>query len=284
MFYDKIAPIKTKPIIKDRVGQAWKVNLSAFRARLAVDPLDDAGLGIWVVEAPWANLAWHTYVLTLIHLRPLRRETEPLKLYLPGASHEMWLMALDPDGDRQSLLDGHGFGKCQFLTPKNFAAQFIEPNDDAAIRRIERTVLSICKGELSPDTDFIRHWVRLFGDNMISRAEQSPDQRGAGRKFCPSAASFSRSGAARDSMLIDRPATVSGTTMHTETPKVATQAATSSNQNSGSRQKRQPLLGLSAFMARSRPHRLGCGRRGTFRLGRTSVPIPGRGLWSSGKH
>jgi len=160
-------PIATPPDLAGPLGRAWKCNLAAGRRIMAVDAEDDATLVHWVIEAPWAHPAWHSYSLVLVHLRPMSARGET-RFYLPCASHEMWLCALDARQDRRPLI-GSGIVQKHWLRPMNFAAQFTEENDAGALVRIERTVVEICQGELSPDTDFQRQWVERFGDNMIRK-------------------------------------------------------------------------------------------------------------------
>src|SRR6185369_6380027 len=81
-------PVTLQPLIKGKHGQAWQVNLTTLRKKLGVDPAKDAGLAHWIIEAPWAHPVWHSYVLVLIHLRPLVGFEKP-HLYLDCATHEL---------------------------------------------------------------------------------------------------------------------------------------------------------------------------------------------------
>lgn len=146
-------------------GKAWRCNLTEGHRINRIRPDDDATLVHWIIEAPWAHPAWHSYSLVLIHLRPLPEGRSSL-IYLPGASHEMWLFALDPKRDRRPLIASCTPDR-NFMEPANFMAQFIARNDEGALSRIERAVEDICDGRLSPDTDFRREWIARFGDNMV---------------------------------------------------------------------------------------------------------------------
>lgn len=157
-------PIDAPPGISGPHGRAWHCDLDANRRHLNVSPENDASLVHWVIEAPWAHPAWHSYSLVLVHLRPLPNGFENL-IYLPDATHEMWLHALDPSKDRRQLIAGHHAG--HWMRPMNFAAQFIEGRDEEALVRIQNAVSDICTGRLSPDTDFRREWCARFGNNMI---------------------------------------------------------------------------------------------------------------------
>lgn len=155
--------ITTPPTIEGRRGRAWQLDLAALRRRrAAIDLSRDCTLAIWLIEAPWAHPLWHSYTLILMHLRPVP-DLETI-IHLPGATHELWLCALDPDQPRQAMLET---GRAMRLEPLNFAAQIIEPSDDAARDAVRFPVELICAGRLSPDTDFIRAWVHLFNDSMV---------------------------------------------------------------------------------------------------------------------
>lgn len=157
-------PITTAPTIEDTHGKAWAVDIDRCYRELNTERAAGADLGSWLVEAPWAHPFWHSYWINLIHLRPIPAITREVRVYLEGATHEIWVMALDPDAPRQPQLDS---GRMQTLQPINFSAQFIEPTDADALKRVEDAVREICAGRLSPDTDFIHAWGAKFGRNML---------------------------------------------------------------------------------------------------------------------
>lgn len=172
MFTPITDPITAVPAMHLQ-AKAWRVDLAEARTARKVAAESDATLDIWIVEAPWAHPAWHSYGIVLIHLRPMP-DNRPTKIYLAGATHEMWVYALDPREDRNVMLRTGGLA---WLQPSNFAAQFIEPSDEAAQARIEKAVHRICEGKLSPDTDYIRHWMHLFGDHMIKDKARAGETR-----------------------------------------------------------------------------------------------------------
>lgn len=169
--------IKTPPALIGPAGKAWRCDLEKRRQMLSVDPSNDGTVAVWIVEAPWAHMAWHSYAIVLLHLRPLKEPRRTL-FHLPNATHEMWVQALNPDYPREPAIS-EGEPWC-FLTPNNFAAQFIAPDDAAAISRIDRDTQRICDGRLNPDTDFIRDWISLYGDNMV-RPEFKPSAPASSR-------------------------------------------------------------------------------------------------------
>jgi hypothetical protein len=155
--------VSTPPTKDGPYSRAWLGDIDAWYAQRNAKREDGGDIASWLVEAPWAHPMWHSYWICLLHLRPTP-DGRPTKFYVDGATHELWLYALDPDQPRQTMLDT---GQFKLLLPTNFAAQFIEPDDEAAKARVAETVRLICIGTLSPDTDFIRQWAALFGDNML---------------------------------------------------------------------------------------------------------------------
>jgi hypothetical protein len=150
--------ITTPPTIETEYARIWNISLLDKEI-----PKRLQGVGLWLIEAGWAHPLWHSYAMSLVNLAPSPGLPAPM-LYIPNATHEMVLLALDPAQPRQPMIDDLNF---QPLHPANFAAQMIMPDDGAAIANVERALLLIADGQLSPDTDFIRDWVRLFGDSMM---------------------------------------------------------------------------------------------------------------------
>jgi hypothetical protein len=157
--------MKAAPTIHLRHGKAWRLDLEAITRRTG---RRDAGVDVWLVEAEWAHPVWHSYLISLIHLRPTPGLLLP-KIYVPCATHELVLYALQPDGDRDRVLvDGLG-SWCKCMSPVNFCAQIVEVTDDLARQRIREAVELICQGSLSPDTDYLGQWCVMFGDGMVKR-------------------------------------------------------------------------------------------------------------------
>lgn len=160
-------PIEKTPDVLGPHGRAWMCDTAEARRIKKVNPEDDATLAIWLIEAQWAHPIWHSFVLFLVHLRPMP-DGQKTKFYVEDATHEFWLYALDPGKSRhpflQTAIDP------AVLLPINFAAQFHELSDDLAMERIKGTVQMICDGKLSPDTDHTGAgglWTKLFNSRMI---------------------------------------------------------------------------------------------------------------------
>lgn len=153
--------VTTPPTMVGTYGRAW---LLPIWPRLLKVP--NSSVCGWLFEASWAHPVWHSYVLSLIHLR----DTPGLSaahISLPGATHEFFLYALNPAFSREETIRT---GPVHNLTPANFGAQFIAADDAAAVQRMEDTVRDVISGQLNPDTDAIRQWVARFGDNMMKKA------------------------------------------------------------------------------------------------------------------
>jgi hypothetical protein len=157
--------VESTPDIDGPHGRAWKINLDRVRILFAPKSKDGSVVS-WIVDCPWAHPGWRYYLFSLIHLRPLGdARDESMTIYLEGATHEIILSAIDPRMKIARAIEGVEFPA--LLTPTNFAAQFIEPSDEAAAARVEITVREICDGKLSPDTDFTYGWIKRYGDNMV---------------------------------------------------------------------------------------------------------------------
>jgi hypothetical protein len=152
-------PIDIAPTHIGGAGRAWEIKLPPHP--------DNGTVAAWIVEAAWAHPAWHSYSVVLVHLRPLAHGRPPI-VHLKGATHEMWVAALDPSHSRAPAIGG--LEPAREMMPLNFAAQMIANSDAEAAARTFAAVAEICAGTLSPDTDFIRDWVKRFGDSMVRKA------------------------------------------------------------------------------------------------------------------
>lgn len=160
--------VTTPPTMSAEHGRAWEIDLPKireyFRTAEGRDNPNDNGIAAWVVEAPWAHPVWHSYWLALIHLREIPGG-EPVWRKEPTRTHQLFVMALNQDHPREALLKGED--RPHFLMPLNFSGQFEAADDEAAIARVRGTVQLIIEGKLSPDTDFLRMWVQLYGADLV---------------------------------------------------------------------------------------------------------------------
>lgn len=161
-------PVTTPATYYGMYGRAWQVDVTALLRKAGHDPEHDAGIALWMVEAPGAHPIWHTYMLLMMHLRPVPGLAGPV-IHLRGATHEFELWALTPSAERQMILDT-GMWMMWRMEPCNFAAQIIA-TDEEAIRRLLGSVMDILQGAISPDTDYFQWWVQLWGDSMVRDRE-----------------------------------------------------------------------------------------------------------------
>jgi hypothetical protein len=156
-----VSDMKTPPDKEGAFGRAWRCDLDALHVALKTKP--GTTLVSWIVEAPWAHPVWHSYNLYLVHLRPEPGIPDAV-CYLPDATHEFMLFALDPTIPREQQLRER---RAAWLHPGNFGAQLVKTSDEEALAEIEGAVDMIIAGELNPDTDARYQWRRLFGSAMI---------------------------------------------------------------------------------------------------------------------
>lgn len=130
--------------ISGRVATAERMPLVDIRA-----PAEEACLAAWLIDAPGQAIAWRHYLLSVCHLRPVPG-AGPAVIRIPGATHELLLIALDPAGnpnvgDRESL---------RFLTPLNAEAQFTVDTDAQAVALAEEATRAICDGYMPAEPPF----------------------------------------------------------------------------------------------------------------------------------
>jgi hypothetical protein len=101
----------------------------------------------------------------VVHLRQL--EGQPLaKLQFPGASHELLVLALNPD---EPLPDVKRWGSpgtplMKWLEPVDQCVQFIVADDDQARSVCEMAVRHIVLHGQSPDQDFRNYWASAIAN------------------------------------------------------------------------------------------------------------------------
>jgi hypothetical protein len=110
-----------------------------------------ATLGVWLAKIPEAHPAWHSYAISVVHLRPAEGVKDANKHY-PGAEYEILIFALDPEAELNPNLP-RTIGPA-LLTPPNLVFQFHGVRDEQAVDLTEMLAKSFCDGVNSPDTDF----------------------------------------------------------------------------------------------------------------------------------
>jgi hypothetical protein len=157
-------------IIENGNLKAWRLDYVAKISDMGFDPALDGYVASWVIQAPWAHPCWFNYWLHVVHLRPIDRGDGPIEtiFYLDGATHEIWLYALNPDVPLAEIVSEAKPHEA-LLDPKNFASQLKLDSDEAAVDLARETACDILFARLNPDTDAIQQWWDRFGDNMRRR-------------------------------------------------------------------------------------------------------------------
>lgn len=127
---------------------AWKV------ADIRSTKDQEACLGTWLVYAPWAHPFWHTWAMSVVHLRDIPGVPPAHKKY-PEAEYELLIAALDPNKGPDPDHPENGFA---FLHPIDVVEQFHGISDRDATRLLESAVRAIVAGTISPDSDYRSVW------------------------------------------------------------------------------------------------------------------------------
>jgi hypothetical protein len=145
------------PDLIGKFGEAWKLDMAAIRNKTGQK---DSTIEAWVVHSPAAHPLFHVYLIYCLHLRPTKG-VKPANISLRGATHEIGVWVVDPAWKLRT--DDVPVP----LHPANFVAQFIESEDEKAAVRVRHSVHEIITGRLSPDTDYIQHWIQRYGSSNI---------------------------------------------------------------------------------------------------------------------
>lgn len=144
------------PDLQGPSGKGWSVPMPTHHDR----PETAATLATWVLTIPEAHPAWHSYVLSLIHLRDIPGG-RPAQKEFPEATHEVLLFALDPGEPLPDIDAGDRF-RPAMLSPVNLIEQFTAESDAQAVSIAEGLARAFVLGHASPDTDYRAHTVALL--------------------------------------------------------------------------------------------------------------------------
>lgn len=105
----------------------------------------------YLIDAPAYHPVWSQYVVSVIRLVE-DPALEPPILKFVGATHELIVMALNPDHRQtpESITDHCRRGDLPFLTPVNIAEQF-ECTDDEVKTVTWLACRAVCNGLLNPE-------------------------------------------------------------------------------------------------------------------------------------
>jgi hypothetical protein len=108
----------------------------------------------WLLTAPLAHPLWSQYLLCVVRLRDGIPGFPPPKRDFDGATHELIVVALNPEHGPQTAARMAGYfraGGLPYLTPHNIVHQ-VEATDEEAARLAEMSALAVVNGWLTPET------------------------------------------------------------------------------------------------------------------------------------
>ena len=112
------------------------------------------------IYCPKAHPVWHTYLVSVVHLRPADGLPPP-NLHYPDSTHEILIQAMAPRVDLGTESPAT-VPQRSVLQPANLVHQLRGKTDANARAVFDAFVLAISSGELSPDTDFRRSQLAWF--------------------------------------------------------------------------------------------------------------------------
>ena len=162
-------------------GQAWHCNRPAALRQHRIKPHHDPVIADWIVSAPPAaayhralrpdgsHHLVHSCHIALMHLRAVHGQ-DAIEIAVPGATHELWVMAFDPLAPRDAIVHGRALPVHHYYA-QVFAAQIVAADDAAAIARVSAAIALILNGDLNPVDQ--PQWIEHFGDAMIAGQDQA---------------------------------------------------------------------------------------------------------------
>lgn len=136
-------------------GEAWRVRMPEVGKRALPD--HDGTVDTFIVRAPGCHVFWSHWMVIVVHLRPIPG-VKPAHVKREGATHELLILALNPEQPLPPLDASAPGWRVHHLTPIDVAEQFVAANDAIAARICELAVLAIVDGVASPDQDWRRWW------------------------------------------------------------------------------------------------------------------------------
>jgi hypothetical protein len=152
-------PPEARSPIRGPYANCVEVQLSALSTRAA------ATVSSWLITSAKFHPAWTQWTLYAVHLREVPGVSAPAFQY-PGATHEVGLLALNPDTRVTAEDMGRPDWRMRYLLPPNLALQFTATDDE--MRHVCALMCwSISAGHHSPepalsggpDSDWGRGWL-----------------------------------------------------------------------------------------------------------------------------
>lgn len=162
------------------LGTARRVPDGAFADR-------PAALTLWIITAPAWHPLWSQYSLSVVSLADIPGTPPAIKKF-PGATHELLVMALNPD---HGPYDAHTVRSdtLHHLTPINIAEQFTT-TDTQAQQLATLCVRAVVDGRLNPETADAPERIRASWSQAIEETldHASHDRPGSDAPTAPAPA------------------------------------------------------------------------------------------------
>lgn len=157
--------VRTPPTSKGSRGRFWEIPLTVARANAPHNP-DDATVALVLIEAPYANMTMHSFLISLVHLRAIPGREPPVH-HRPDASHEIALFPLDPTAPRDPVVQGMAPPKAVKVGRPTYIGQLGGLSDDAARDVVLQVAQDVADAKLNPDKDYLKWWVHRFGAHCM---------------------------------------------------------------------------------------------------------------------
>lgn len=142
------------PTHEGPAARAWRMS-----STVEGDARSDVNVAAWIMHAPGSHPWWPWYGVATIALREVEGFPPPVIAY-PGATHELMVVACNPDEPLPDVPDG--IGTLSHLTPVDQAVQVILPDDARAEELTTLAVRAVCDGLLVPDQDHRARWATVL--------------------------------------------------------------------------------------------------------------------------
>lgn len=160
--------ITAPPDLSGPFGKAWRVTMPPLGQRRKPD--FDATVDMFLVQRRAAHPVWDHWLVSLVHLRPMAG-VRPAHVTVAGATHELMIVALNPEFQLPPLDCRSPLWAPKYLTPIDVTEQFPCPDDAFAQHFLELSVTAIVNGYISPDEAARALWkesiattLRHYGD------------------------------------------------------------------------------------------------------------------------
>lgn len=139
---------------------AWRMHDRLVPRR--EDPVDWQGcVSVWFIDGPQFHPLWHWWRIQAVHLRPIVG-APPARLHFQGATHEIAIMSVDPEGTPNVDATTGADLAVKLLSPFDLVHQVGGITDQQAAKIVEGMVGMMVRGHLSPDSDFRGAWETII--------------------------------------------------------------------------------------------------------------------------